>query len=237
MIAAVEDLIEIREAFRIGPVTITETVVVTWAVMAFLIVVAAVVRLRLSQRRPGALQIVVEGLVTWVDTEIRNIVGGKPDRYFPLIATLFVFILTLNLASNLPGVKSPTGDLSTTAGLAIFVVFLVVPFYGIAAKGFLGYLRTYIRPTPLLLPFNIIGEFSRVLSLAVRLFANVMSGGLIVGVLISLVPLVAPMLMMALGLITGVVQAYVFPVLAMVYIGGVVRLEQKREMQRAEETA
>ena len=236
MIAATRNLFETPTVFTIGPVPVTMTVVVTWGVMAALAVVALIVRSRLSARRPGALQIGAEALVTWLDNEIRNIIGGRPERYFPLIATLFIFVLTLNLVSNLPVVESPTGDPATTTALAI-IVFLSVPFYGIATKGVGRYLMTYLKPTPFMLPLNIIGELSRTLSLAVRLFGNIMSGGLIVGVLISIVPLVVPLFMMFLGLITSVVQAYIFPVLAMVYIGGAVRLEQRRAMKHAEENA
>ncbi|MBN1917855.1 MAG: F0F1 ATP synthase subunit A [Verrucomicrobia bacterium] len=235
IVAAKQNLFESPTVFHIGPVPMTETVVVTWGIIAIFTVVALYVRSRLSATRPGGLQTLVEGLVTWLDGEIDNIIGDRPQRYFPLIATLFLFVLTLNLVSNIPFIESPTGDPATTVALAI-IVFLSVPFYGIASRGVAGYFATYLRPTPFMLPLNIISEVSRTLSLAVRLFGNVMSGGLIVGVLISIVPLVVPLFMMFLGLITSVVQAYIFPVLAMVYIGGAVRLEKKRAMKHAEET-
>ena len=236
MIAKLENVLEAPTIFTVGPVPVTETVVVTWGVMGMLTVVALILRSRLNPRRPGSLQIAAEGLITWLDTEIRNIIGDRPERYFPLIATLFIYILTLNLVSTLPAVKSPTGDLATTTALAI-IVFFSAPFYGIATKGVLGYFKIYLRPTPFMLPLNIIGEVSRTLSLAVRLFGNVMSGGLIIVILIGLVPIIVPTAMELLGLITSVVQAYIFPVLAMVYIGGAVRLEQKRETRIAEENA
>jgi len=220
--------------FEWGPVEVTETVVITWAVMLGLVVAALFVRRRLNPRRPGALQIATEGLITWVDTEIRNIVRDAPHRYFPLIATMFVFILLLNLVSNIPGVQSPTGDLSTTAALAV-IVFFAVPVYGIAAKGVGGYLKTYLQPTPFMLPLNIITELSRTLALAVRLFGNVMSAGMIVGILLLVVPLFVPVVLMALGLITGVVQAYIFPILAMVYIGGAVQARRKKEAKQEKE--
>lgn len=227
--------LEPKLMFRLGPVPVTSAEVVTWCAMAVLVVVALVIRLRLNPRRPGTLQIAAEALVTWLDGEIRNIIGDRPERYLPLIATLFVFILTLNLASNLPGVESPTADLATTAALAL-IVFFAVPVYGIASKGLLGYLGVYLKPVPFMLPFNIIGELSRTISLAFRLFGNMMSGGLIVGVLILIVPIIAPAAMMALGLIVSIVQAYIFAVLAMVYIGGAVRVEKKRAMKRREES-
>jgi len=235
MIAAAKNLFKAPTVFEIGPVPITETVWVTWWLIALLTVAALYIRSRLSAKRPSGLQLALEGLVTWLDNEIRNIVGDRPGRYFPLIATLFLFVLALNLVSNIPVVESPTGDPATTVALAL-IVFLSVPFYGIAVKGVGGYFMNYLRPTPFMLPLNIIGEVSRTLSLAVRLFGNIMSGGLIVGVLVSIVPLVVPLFMMFLGLITSVVQAYIFPVLAMVYIGGAVRLEQKRAMKLAKES-
>lgn len=234
MIVAKQSMFEAPTIFNIGPVPVTETVWVTWGIIAILTIVALYVRSRLSATRPGGLQLGLEGLITWLDGEIDNIIGDRPQRYFPLIATLFIFVLTLNLVSNIPLIKSPTGDPATTVALAI-IVFLSVPFYGIATKGVGGYLMNYLKPTPFMLPLNLISEISRTLSLAVRLFGNIMSGGLIVGVLISIVPLIVPLFMMFLGLITSVVQAYIFPVLAMVYIGGAVRLEQKRAMKHAVE--
>jgi F-type H+-transporting ATPase subunit a len=234
MLAQTKDIFGAPTVFNIGPVPVTETVWVTWWLIALFTVLALYVRSRLNAERPGPLQVGAEALVTWLDGEIGNIIGDRPQRYFPLIATLFIFVLTLNLISNIPLIESPTGDPATTTALAL-IVFFSVPFYGIATKGIGGYLMTYLRPTPFMLPLNIIGELSRTLSLAVRLFGNIMSGGLIVGVLISIVPLVVPLFMMFLGLITSVVQAYIFPVLAMVYIGGAVRLEQKRAMKHAVE--
>jgi F-type H+-transporting ATPase subunit a len=232
MIAA--SVLEPEVLFDVGPLPVTTTLAVTWGAMAVLTIVALIIRSRLNARRPGPLQIAAEALVTWFDGEIGNIIGGRPERYFPLVATLFVFILTLNLASNLPGIDSPTGDLATTAALAL-IVFLSVPVFGIAAKGVRGYFSIYLKPTPFMLPLNIIGELSRTLSLAVRLFGNVMSGGLIVGILILTVPIIVPAAMMALGLITSLVQAYIFAVLAMVYIGGAVQAERKHDTHPAEE--
>ncbi len=233
MFAATGYRMDAPTVFTVGPVEVTTTVVVTWGVLVGLAVLALVVRDRLDPKRPGALQIGCEALVTWLDNEIRNIIGRRPDRYFPFIATIFVFILVGNLVASLPFVKAPTADLSTTVALAV-IVAVSVPVYGIAAKGVIGYLRVYVSPTPFMLPLNIIGEATRTVALAIRLFANIMSGGLIVAVLVGFVPIILPTAMELLGLITALVQAYVFPVLAMVYIGGAVRLEEKREQQRVQ---
>ena len=140
-----------------------------------------------------------------------------PGRYLPFIGTLFLFIAVANILTIVPGYMPPTGSLSTTAALAICVL-VAVPFYGILERGLGGYLRNYIQPTPFMLPFNIIGELSRTLALAIRLYGNVMSGAVIVGILISVAPFVFPIVMRLLGLLTGLIQAYIFAILAMVYI-------------------
>jgi F-type H+-transporting ATPase subunit a len=134
------------------------------------------------------------------------------------IGTIFVFIAVSNILMIVPGYLAPTGSLSTAAALAL-LVFFAVPVYGIAQGGLGRYLRRYIHPTPFMLPFNIIGELSRTLALAVRLFGNVMSGAKTVAILVAVAPLFFPILMQILGLLTGLVQAYIFAILAMVYIG------------------
>ena len=173
-------------------------------------------------------------MVTYLDGQIREIVNREPAMYFPLAATLFIYILTANLISLLPGVKSPTADLATTTSLAV-IVFFVVPFYGIYERGVLGYLNSYLRPAWVMLPFNLIGEISRTLALSVRLFGNMMSGQLVAGVLLALAGVVA-VVVHFLGLITGVVQAYIFTILTLVYIGGAVRAAEKSvEKQKQKE--
>jgi F-type H+-transporting ATPase subunit a len=147
----------------------------------------------------------------------------------PFIATLFLLIATANLLSIVPWYNPPTGSLSTTAALAL-CVFIAVPAYGIARKGVGAYFKQYVQPSPIMLPFNIIGDFSRTLALAVRLFGNIMSGTLIVGVLISLAPLFFPLVMQAFGLLIGMIQAYIFAVLAMVYIASAARREQQEHV-------
>ena len=138
------------------------------------------------------------------------------------IGSLFLFISLSNLLEIVPGYHAPTGSINTTIALA-GVVFVAVPIFGISEHGLLGYLRHYARPTPLMIPFNIIGELSRTLALAVRLFGNVMSGGLVVAVLVAIVPLFIPIALEILGLLVGQVQAYIFAILATVYIGAATR--------------
>jgi len=155
-------------------------------------------------------------------SQIREVTEQDPDRYLPFVGSLFLFISVSNLLEIVPGYRAPTGSINTTAALAL-VVFFAVPVFGIAEQGLLGYLRHYAQPTPLMLPFNIIGELSRTLALAVRLFGNIMSGSLVVAVLVAIVPIFVPVVMEALGLLIGQVQAYIFAVLATVYIGAATR--------------
>lgn len=208
-----------------GPVVLNATLVNTWIVMALLVVFC-----RLATRKvrvtlaPSRWQNALEAIVGAMRREIGEIAQDEPKRYLPFIGTLFLLIATANVLSIVPGYDPPTGSLSTTAALAA-CVFIAVPVYAIARRGLRGYLRQYIRPNPIMLPFNVIGEFSRTLALAVRLFGNIMSGTLIVGVLISLTPLFFPVLMRAFGLLIGLIQAYIFAVLAMVYIASATRTQ------------
>lgn len=176
------------------------------------------------------LEVIVEGVMG----QIREVSQQNPRPYLAFIGTLFLFIVVSNVLAIVPGFQPPTGSLSTTAALAL-CVFLAVPVFGIRAQGLRGYLRQYIEPTPIMLPFNIIGELSRTLSLAVRLFGNMMSGGLIAAILLTIVPLFFPVIMQALGLLTGVIQAYIFAILAMVYIASATRAHSGQDNENEEE--
>jgi len=156
-------------------------------------------------------------IVIGIKNQIKEIGLNEPDKYIGFIGTLFLFIAISNLCIIFPGYEAPTGSLSTTAALAV-CVFLAVPFFGISASGIMGYLKSYLQPTFIMLPFNIISEVSRTLALAIRLFGNIMSGGMIVSILLTIAPLIFPVMMTILGLITGIVQAYIFSILAIVYI-------------------
>lgn len=223
--------------FTIGPIPITQVVVVTWGVMAGIILFAAVLRVGLRARDPGKAQQVVEAILNWLSDEIRAIVNRDAWPFVPFVATLFIFILSSNLLSLVSSfskwLKPPTSDINTTAALAS-VVFLAVPFYGVAMTGTTNYLKTYVQPTWVMLPLNIISELSRTLALAVRLFGNIFSGEILFGVVLSLVPFFLPLGLMFLSLITGTIQAYIFAILAIVYIGGAVKVVEKHEK---EETA
>ncbi len=201
-----------------GFITINLTLVTTWVLMFILVMAAMLITRRLkTDIRISRWQCFLEMLVTGMNQQIKEIGLRNPEKFIGFIGTMFVFIAFSNLCIIFPGYEPPTSSLSTTAALAISV-FIAVPLFGIEENGLLGYLKTYIEPTFIMLPFNIISEFSRTLALAVRLFGNIMSGGLIITILLSIAPLIFPVMMTVLGLITGIIQAYIFSILATVYI-------------------
>lgn len=220
--------------FEVGTVEVNATIVYTWVVMAILVLSALFVRLRLSatgELTPS--QNFWEALVETMRTQIREVSGQEPGPYLPFIGTLFIFIATANILAVVPGFTPPTGSLSTTTALALCVL-IAVPVFGMAEQGVLGYLRSYFRPTPLMAPFNVIGEVSRTLALAIRLYGNVMSGTVIAGILISVAPFFFPVAMQMLGLLTGVIQAYIFAILAMVYIASATRAHAGKQPEETE---
>jgi F-type H+-transporting ATPase subunit a len=201
-----------------GFLKINGTIVTTWAMMIVMSFGAKLVTRRLAtegtvSRWQGLLEIIV----TSIEKQIKEVGLSQPEKYLPFIGTLFLFVAAASLCTVLPGYKPPTGSLSTTAALAL-CVFVAVPLYGIRGQGLGGYLRTYTKPTFIMLPFNIISELSRTLALAIRLFGNMMSGVMIIGILLTITPYIFPIVMTALGLLTGMVQAYIFSILAAVYI-------------------
>lgn len=209
-------------------IRINATLLYSWMVMVLLVSGSWLISRRLeSDVTMSRWQNMLEVLVTMIQDQIREASHQEPKHYLPFIGTLFLFVLFLNLVDIIPGISAPTSSLSTTAALA-FSVFVAVPIFGIARQGFREYISHYTRPSPLMLPFNIIGELSRTIALAIRLFGNMMSGSLIVGILLSLAPLFFPVLIQAFGMLIGFIQAYVFSILALVYIAS---------GQRAHETA
>ena len=205
-----------------GPVVLNATLVYTWVVMGVLVVGSWLVTRNLcTEPEMSRWQNVLETAVSYIRDEIRDIAQQDPSPYLPFIGTLFLFISLSNLLGVVPFLEAPTASLSTTAALAL-CVFVAVPFYGIRQEGLAAYLKHYIEPMPLMAPFHIISEISRTLALAVRLFGNVMSGGLIVAILLSIVPLFLPVVLNALELLIGQIQAYIFAVLAMVYIASAI---------------
>ena len=201
-----------------GFVKLNATIVFTWALMAVLVVGAALITRQLTtghkrSRWQNLLEIVVTGIVD----QIEDVGLKQPRRYLGFLGTLFLFVAASALATVVPGFEPPTASLSTTAALALCVL-VAVPLFGISGQGLVVYLKSYVEPTPVMLPFNLISEVSRTLALAVRLFGNMMSGAMIIAILLSITPFVFPVVMTVLGLLTGMVQAYIFTILAAVYI-------------------
>jgi F-type H+-transporting ATPase subunit a len=212
-----------------GFITINLTIVTTWALMVVLIIAARLVTRKLkTDITISRWQCVLEMIVTGINKQIKDVGLNNPEQYIGFIGTLFLFIGAANLCIIFPGYTPPTASLSTTTAMAL-CVFIAVPFFGIEKSGLGGYLKSYLKPTFIMLPFNLISEVSRTLALAVRLFGNIMSGGMIVAILLSISPFIFPVVMNALGLLTGMVQAYIFSILATVYITAAVHDSKKTD--------
>ncbi len=202
--------------FMVGPVPIMPAVVVTWAIMAVLVLGAALLTRRLTVV-PSKAQAAAELLVDTMDRQIRDVTGAAPAPYRAFIGTLFVFILTANWSSLIPGVTPPTGAMETPAALAA-LVFLSIIYFGVRGGGVRGFLRGFALPNPAMIPLNMLESVTRSFSMFVRLFGNVMSGVFVIAIVGSLAALLVPIPLMALDLLTGAVQAYIFAVLSMVFI-------------------
>jgi len=206
--------------FYLGPVPITAGVVATWVIMAVLVIGSILVTYRLSLV-PSKTQAFFELIVDTVDGQIRDTMRLEPTPYRAFVGTLFIFIFVANWSSLIPGVEPPTAHIETDAALAL-LVFVAVIWFGIRAGGIRGYLSTFASPNPIMIPLNFIESLTRTFSLLVRLFGNVMSGVFVIGIVLSLAGLLVPIPLMALDLLTGAVQAYIFAILAMVFIAGAV---------------
>lgn len=206
--------------FQLGPVPVTAGVAVTWGIMAVLGLAAVLVTRRLTLV-PSPVQAAFELIVATVDGQIVDTMRVSPGPYRAFIGTLFMFILTANWSSLVPGIEPPTAHLETDAALAL-LVFLAVIWYGVRAGGVRGYLGSFAVPNAVMIPLNFVESLTRTFSLLVRLFGNVMSGVFVIGIVLSLAGLLVPIPLMALDLLTGTVQAYIFAVLAMVFIAGAV---------------
>jgi F-type H+-transporting ATPase subunit a len=206
-----------------GFVKLDGTILYTWIVMLVLVVGSKLATRGLSKgQERSRWQNLLEIVVTGIADQIKEVGLAEPRKYLGFVGTLFLFLATSAMLTIVPGYEAPTGSLSTTAALAL-CVFVAVPWFGISKQGVGTYLKTYMEPTIIMLPFNIIGEISRTLALAIRLFGNMMSGTMIVAILLTITPLLFPAVMTALGLLTGMVQAYIFSILATVYIAAATR--------------
>jgi F-type H+-transporting ATPase subunit a len=214
-----------------GLIDLNATIVYTWLLMLAMTVGSKIITNKLSTGlERSRWQNILEIIVINILKQIEDIGMDQPKKYLGFLGTLFLFIAVANLAIIFPGYEPPTGSLSTTAALAL-CVFVAVPIFGIEEQGVVNYLKTYTEPTIIMLPFNIISEISRTLALAIRLFGNIMSGSMIVAILLTITPLIFPDLLIVLGLLVGMVQAYIFSVLATVYIAAATRTHMRRPKQ------
>jgi F-type H+-transporting ATPase subunit a len=210
-----------------GVIRLNATIVYTWGVMLVLVVGARLITRGLSvELERSRWQNLLEVIVTAIEKQIEDVGLDHPRRYLGFLGTLFLFVATAAIGTVLPGYEPPTGSLSTTVALAL-CVFIAVPLFGIGERGLGSYLLSYTKPTVIMLPFNIISELSRALALAIRLFGNMMSGAMIIGILLSITPFIFPIVMTVLGLLTGMVQAYIFFILATVYIAAATRVREE----------
>jgi F-type H+-transporting ATPase subunit a len=219
--------------WQYGFLKLNATIAFTWALMFVLAVGSWLITRKLSTGlERSRWQNLLEIVVTAIEKQIEEVGLSQPQKYLGFLGTLFLFIAAAALCTVIPGYEPPTGSLSTTAALAL-CVFVAVPYFGIEEQGVGNYLKSYAKPTLIMLPFNIISELSRTLALAVRLFGNMMSGAMIIAILLSITPLIFPIVMVLLGLLTGMVQAYIFSILAAVYIAAATRVRKRTPQSEA----
>jgi F-type H+-transporting ATPase subunit a len=220
--------------WQYGFLKLNATIVFTWGLMLVLAVGSRLITRNLSTGlKRSRWQNLLEIIVIAIAKQIEEVGLHYPKQYLGFLGTLFLFVATASLCTVIPGYEPPTGSLSTTAALAL-CVFVAVPLFGIEERGLGDYLKSYVKPTFIMLPFNIISEISRTLALAVRLFGNMMSGAMIIGILLTITPFIFPIIMTALGLLTGMVQAYIFFILATVYIAAATRVRRHEAEPKAE---
>lgn len=214
--------------WQLGSIKINATIVFTWGLMLVLAVGSKLITRKLTaEHTRSRWQNLLEIVVTGIAKQIKEIGLQNPKKYISFLGTLFLFVALASVCTIIPGYVPPTGSLSTTVALAL-CVFVAVPLFGIEDQGVGGFLKSYVEPTVIMLPFNIISEISRTLALAVRLFGNMMSGAMIIAILLTITPFIFPIVMTVLGLLTGMVQAYIFGILAAVYIAAATRTRKPK---------
>ena len=218
--------LDLHVIFRVGPVPIAEPVVVTWVII-FVLVLGSWLLTRRLEVHPGRRQAAVEVVVETIAEQIRAIIERDPEPFMPVIGGFFIYLVFANLSFLVPGVQPPTAHLETAAALAL-IVFLSVSFYGIRQRGLGGYLRGFAEPSIFLLPINILSEFTRIFSMMIRLFGNILSGEFVLLLAVGLAGFLIPIPLMALEIVIGLIQAYIFAILATVFIGAAVQGKGER---------
>jgi len=219
-----EDALIIEEIWRLGPIVVTATVATTWVVMALIGAIAWLTTRRLALD-PGPLQTAVEGIVVTIEEAIAEVAPSHARALLPFIGTLWIYLVVANLTGLIPGMHSPTGDLSATAALAL-LVFLSTHWYGIRIEGVRSYFKHYLTPSPILLPFHVISEITRTVALAVRLFGNMMSLEMAALLVLLVAGFLVPIPILMLHVIEALVQAYIFGMLALIYVSGGIQSRQ-----------
>jgi len=215
---------------QLGPLAITSTVLTTWALMLAVALFAWFGAARLGPQ-PGPLQTTLEGIVSAIQDAVAAVAPQQAQQLTPFIGSLWIFLVIANLSGLIPGVHSPTRDLSATAGLAL-LVFLSVHWFGIRSQGFGNYLRHYLSPSPVLLPFHLISEVTRTIALAVRLFGNMMSLEMTAMLILLVAGFLAPVPILMLHIVEALVQAYIFGMLALIYVAGGLQSQQLRQQKK-----
>lgn len=223
---------ETNIVFNIGPLEITRTVVTTWGILFGIWMLLCLLGRRL-RNDPGRLQTLIEGIVLAQEEAIAQVVPGEERRLLPFIGGLWIFLVLANLLGVVPGLTSPTADLSATVALAI-LVFMSTHWFGLRSQGLSSYLAHYLRPSPILLPFHVIGEITRIVALAVRLFGNMMSLEMAALLILLVAGFLVPVPILALHIIEALVQAYIFGMLALIYVAGGIQSQQIKRLEQQE---
>ncbi len=219
-----------KPIIELGPLTITHTVIITWVIIAAVCLLVWLLSRRLRME-PGPVQTAVEGMVSMIENAIAAVAPQHTQQLLPFIGSLWVFLVIANLSGLIPGVHAPTRELSTTAALA-FLVFLSTHWFGIRIQGLKNYLRHYLAPSPLLLPFHLISEITRTVALAVRLFGNIMSLEMAALLILLVAGFLAPVPILMLHVVEALVQAYIFGMLALIYVAGSIQSQQLRQQPK-----
>lgn len=224
--------LNINTVFNIGPIEVTNTVITTWGIMVVLCSFCWLITRRLTQT-PGKRQTLIEAIITTIENAVSEVAPQQAKTLTPFIGTLWIFLVITNLSGLIPGLHSPTRDLSATSAIAI-IVFFSTHWYGVRSIGIKNYLHHYLRPSPILLPFHLISEITRTIALAIRLFGNMMSLEMAALLVLLVAGFLAPVPILVLHIIEALVQAYIFGMLALVYVAGGIQSQQLQQMKNTE---